>query len=789
MDVPCTQVEVVQEKSEHTKPDARSISQDFKSPEGRDVLHLRQTGSQEQVKSSTLAGLQSSRTYIRARSCHDPRALSPTCNSKPVTDVSPGSAESPGSSISSIKHEDYGFWDTPAPTTLQGPCLATPLTPPSASDHYQTHRVYEDRGQAPLEGRQQRLILTSREGRFVEDFSDGGQSPVEEMKKRLVWTSRPRVSSKTSSNARDKNSSNNTAAALPADPFSTTTTSEWHNGGDVGRMKIAHGSNVNNQTNVEAPSSDVHVLQLSPTRRSKCIAQAFGPLIDGQEKAQAAPPKSIRRLTNEGVLTANAGKVEVKQEQQSSFSILNIPNTVRHCAPNAINGDDKALGQAITAREDLRSTPIISTASTATSIPAFASVVKTYFLNPIFRSEEKEKFDKGWEVCIAYCKRKPRRRCTRQLAENNQIEVDTILQQLPNATDAEVEGLLTRFVELAYCGRSHRDETLARLKTWISAIAVTQELDSKLAAVSLDDHVECLSTFINPTFSKESTTTAVYKQGRTRSQRNGITCVSTSFIGVSTKPAPRMNRTKHAPFSNALPIPRMESLCYKKYAGLSGEAILKKALIRTFTPRELHRGFIYVFWAKGTFGMVKIGKTTNIQRRLQDWQNQCKHPLELIYPRSLEEAVEVSHVYRVEALIHAELYQYRKQCKICPGCGKNHTEWFETRHPEHVEAVVKKWSLWIEQDPYEEVMIYKRTSDDEEWEDQVSTWRLSDNNKRQIEDLCRPWDGLKPAKTRPPLRDRARSSSSSGKNRTTSTKSRRRSSRLAKRNQISTGVS
>ena len=769
MDVPCTQVEVVQEKSEHTRPDARSIGQDIKSPEGGDVLHLRQTISQEQVKSSTLAGLQSSRTYIRATSCHDLRALSPTCNSNPVTDVSPGSPESPGSSILSIKQEDYGFWDTPAPTTPQGPCLVTPLTPPSGSDHYQTQRVYEDRGQAPLEGRQQRLMLKSRKGRFVEECSDGEQSPVEEMKKRLAWTSCAMVSSKKSSNT-DRISSNNTAAALQPDPFSTTT-SEWHNGGDVGRMKIVHISDVHNQTNVEALSSDVPVLLLSPTRQSECIAQAFGPIIDGQGKAQAAPPQFIRRLTNEGVLTANAGpiyriNVEVKQEQQPSFSILNIPNTTHHCAPNAINGDDKALGQAITAWEDLRSTSIISTASTATSIPAFASAVKTYFLNSKFACEEKKKLDKGWEVCLAYCKREPHRRCTRQLAKRKKKKLDTILQQLPNATDAEIEGLLTKFVELAYCGRSHREEALARLKTWISAIAVTQESDSKLASVSLDDHVECLSEFINPTFSKESTTTAVYKLAstprtlRTSSQRKGIIYADKSFTWVPTKPAPGTNSTKHPP------LPRLESLCYKKNAGLSGKAILKKALIRTLTPRELDRGFIYVFWVPGTFGMMKIGKTTNIPRRLQEWQDQCKHRLQLVYPRNLEEAVEVSHVYRVEALIHAELYQYRKQCKKCRGCGKKHIEWFEACK-EHVEAVVKKWSLWIEQDPYKEVS----TSDDEQWEDQVSTRRLNNTNMGQIERLCRPSDKPKLVTMGPLLRDLSRHSGSSGNIRTTSTKS------------------
>ena len=59
------------------------------------------------------------------------------------------------------------------------------------------------------------------------------------------------------------------------------------------------------------------------------------------------------------------------------------------------------------------------------------------------------------------------------------------------------------------------------------------------------------------------------------------------------------------------------------------------------------------------------------------------------------------HVYRVEQLIHAELYDYRKKEPQCMGCWKSHKEWFEIPH-KHAVKVVTKWASWmLSTNPYE----------------------------------------------------------------------------------------
>jgi len=141
--------------------------------------------------------------------------------------------------------------------------------------------------------------------------------------------------------------------------------------------------------------------------------------------------------------------------------------------------------------------------------------------------------------------------------------------------------------------------------------------------------------------------------------------------------------------------------------------------------------------------LLKIGRASNVQRRLNEWTRQCNYNLSLIryYPyhpsspatpsqapsplpspsarpspsrRGLstpmtsaqapdtagaDQPRKVPHAHRVERLIHIELADKRVK-RLCVGCGKEHREWFEVEASREgvrgVDAVVRRWVGWGE---------------------------------------------------------------------------------------------
>ncbi|KAI2764693.1 hypothetical protein DTO012A8_9511 [Penicillium roqueforti] len=113
---------------------------------------------------------------------------------------------------------------------------------------------------------------------------------------------------------------------------------------------------------------------------------------------------------------------------------------------------------------------------------------------------------------------------------------------------------------------------------------------------------------------------------------------------------------------------------------------------------------------------LKIGRTSNVHRRLAEWSKQCSYDLTLIryYPytpshpsqdsASLVPGRKVPHVHRVERLIHLELAAQRIQdLGQCPECGKEHREWFEVEAEKEslrrVDECIRRWVSWAESRP------------------------------------------------------------------------------------------
>lgn len=114
--------------------------------------------------------------------------------------------------------------------------------------------------------------------------------------------------------------------------------------------------------------------------------------------------------------------------------------------------------------------------------------------------------------------------------------------------------------------------------------------------------------------------------------------------------------------------------------------------------------------------LLKIGRASNVQRRMNEWSRQCGYNLTLIRfypylpssplpsrpnasspPASPATPHKVPHAHRVERLIHLELAERRVK-RDCESCGKEHREWFEVESSRDglraVDEVIRRWTEW-----------------------------------------------------------------------------------------------
>jgi hypothetical protein len=110
--------------------------------------------------------------------------------------------------------------------------------------------------------------------------------------------------------------------------------------------------------------------------------------------------------------------------------------------------------------------------------------------------------------------------------------------------------------------------------------------------------------------------------------------------------------------------------------------------------------------------LLKIGRASNVQRRLNEWSRQCGHNLSLIryYPynpssspasssNGITTPTKVPHAHKIERLIHIELADKRaRESGRCGSCGSLHREWFEVEASREgvraVDEIVRRWVSW-----------------------------------------------------------------------------------------------
>ncbi|KAJ9134595.1 hypothetical protein NKR23_g10050 [Pleurostoma richardsiae] len=110
--------------------------------------------------------------------------------------------------------------------------------------------------------------------------------------------------------------------------------------------------------------------------------------------------------------------------------------------------------------------------------------------------------------------------------------------------------------------------------------------------------------------------------------------------------------------------------------------------------------------------LLKIGRATNVQRRLNEWTRQCGYDLSLIryypYISSSNPSLvgvprKVPHSHKVERLIHIELAGLGLRVadrQRCDACGREHREWFEVQASRkgitEVDEAIRRWVDWDE---------------------------------------------------------------------------------------------
>lgn len=95
-----------------------------------------------------------------------------------------------------------------------------------------------------------------------------------------------------------------------------------------------------------------------------------------------------------------------------------------------------------------------------------------------------------------------------------------------------------------------------------------------------------------------------------------------------------------------------------------------------------------------TTTLVKIGYTNNKARRMHEHRRRCHYAPRLLFD------IRLPDVPRYEGIIHLQLHNERKRERGCPGCARQHQEWFKV-DVEEARAITTMWRDWAETRPYD----------------------------------------------------------------------------------------
>ena len=332
-------------------------------------------------------------------------------------------------------------------------------------------------------------------------------------------------------------------------------------------------------------------------------------------------------------------------------------------------------------------------------------------------------------------------------------EVTKLLERLSepnlNTNNTEILNQLNQLIKSALCG-THINSAMDRLQQ-VEELCRQLPKCEKGNSSSKDPLIVDLT---NITFWIKALTTAEPSTDNLLGEAGRQETISTTQTPSSAK-----NRTETSESSSPTPTPatfnktrssrvntgqpqRAQQVDYiqnfvpyrpKSTAHLSTSELLRRILTKPLTARDSHIGYLYAYWSPPNFGRVKIGLSNEPRTRIEQWERQCKHKAKSLIPEDQQHEFKVQNIYRVEALVHAELRDVRLQEVNCKGCGRTHIEWFDT-HREHALRVIKKFVDAMKRDLYERVYIAGEY-----------VWKLKESiSSAEIDELCTPLE-LKPS--------------------------------------------
>jgi T5orf172 domain len=204
----------------------------------------------------------------------------------------------------------------------------------------------------------------------------------------------------------------------------------------------------------------------------------------------------------------------------------------------------------------------------------------------------------------------------------------------------------------------------------------------------------------------------------------GSSLGSTSRVSFSNAPTPAAitHVVLHCGPQNFIP--------YRPRPQFSVAQLLQQKLWQPLGKEDQKSGYVYIYWNPGNFGYVKIGYTSfTVEKRLNEWnRGRCGHGAEK-YSDEKFTCRRVPHVRRVEALMFAELRDYRLRELSCP-CRTKHEEWFHVS-PIHAAEVREKIENFVLKEARYETRVGGR----------FLHQNVSDAD---VAELCRPLELAKP---------------------------------------------
>ena len=115
---------------------------------------------------------------------------------------------------------------------------------------------------------------------------------------------------------------------------------------------------------------------------------------------------------------------------------------------------------------------------------------------------------------------------------------------------------------------------------------------------------------------------------------------------------------------------------------------IREAVMST-RPKEPE--YIYVFREDGDYEwtekiVLKIGRTKNVEARLKQWYNQCRHKVEIL------EAVKSRDAVLVERMLHLD-FDADRVLRPCQ-CGRTHKEWFSINRAGAKGVITRALTKW-----------------------------------------------------------------------------------------------